>query len=301
MCQGDCDRDGRVTVAELTRAVNIALGRLSIEVCAAADADRNGAISIAELIAAVRRALEGCSDGEFAQFAGVFDVTTEPTEKFPQQMTGVATVDPSNGELTISISFGFSNSVVVQGPLRNDGHAQLEGNRVSGDIVFSVLGDAQLSRTAGVLSIEGALEDQFFPNPAPRLTFTMERPAAGQAAFETELLFALEREDGSDNFAVVALTLPSSGLGSCGATNLTTAPGGTTVASLAAATCLISPRGQFVLRTNYDEPGAPFPEGIAFFADLEAAGSLVFGEGTFFKGAFPGPVERGDWSVRSSP
>lgn len=59
-CVGDCDGDGRVTVAELVRAVGIALGTASLDRCALADANGNGAVAINELVLAVNAALGGC-------------------------------------------------------------------------------------------------------------------------------------------------------------------------------------------------------------------------------------------------
>ncbi len=59
-CAGDCDGDGTVNVAELIRAVNIALDALPISQCTAVDADGNGSVTIDELVRAVGSALQGC-------------------------------------------------------------------------------------------------------------------------------------------------------------------------------------------------------------------------------------------------
>ena len=59
-CEGDCDTNGLVSVAELITAVNIALGSADLSRCSSADANGNGAVSISELILAVNRALDGC-------------------------------------------------------------------------------------------------------------------------------------------------------------------------------------------------------------------------------------------------
>lgn len=59
-CAGDCNGDGVVNIAELIRAVNIALGRESVSTCLAADGNRDGVIGINELIRAVNSALSGC-------------------------------------------------------------------------------------------------------------------------------------------------------------------------------------------------------------------------------------------------
>ena len=59
-CPGDCDGSGAVTVDELIRGVDIALGKQAVNTCAALDADADVVVSIAELVAAVERALAGC-------------------------------------------------------------------------------------------------------------------------------------------------------------------------------------------------------------------------------------------------
>jgi len=62
-CPGDCDGDGRVTVAELTRGVRIALVVQEVGDCTAMDTDGDGAVSVGELIGAVRAALGPCGGG----------------------------------------------------------------------------------------------------------------------------------------------------------------------------------------------------------------------------------------------
>lgn len=58
-CVGDCDSDGSVTVDEILRMVNIALGA-SLEECPAGDRDGDGAITVDEILEAVNNALDGC-------------------------------------------------------------------------------------------------------------------------------------------------------------------------------------------------------------------------------------------------
>jgi hypothetical protein len=65
-CPGDCDGDGRITVAELTRGVRIALALQPTSDCTSIDRDGNGAVSVAELIGAVRAALGTCGGGGLA-------------------------------------------------------------------------------------------------------------------------------------------------------------------------------------------------------------------------------------------
>lgn len=59
-CVGDCDGDARVTISELIRGVNVALGTAEIAACRSLDRDGDGAVSISELIQAVNTALFGC-------------------------------------------------------------------------------------------------------------------------------------------------------------------------------------------------------------------------------------------------
>ncbi|MBI4515325.1 MAG: hypothetical protein HY699_05860 [Deltaproteobacteria bacterium] len=59
-CVGDCDGDSEVTVDELIRGVNIALGSVDLEVCPSFDTDSDNEVTIDELIQAVNYALGSC-------------------------------------------------------------------------------------------------------------------------------------------------------------------------------------------------------------------------------------------------
>lgn len=59
-CQGDCDGDGHVTVAELVLGIDIALGR-NDEECSAFDTNRDGRIDIEELLGGVGSSLTSCA------------------------------------------------------------------------------------------------------------------------------------------------------------------------------------------------------------------------------------------------
>jgi hypothetical protein len=59
-CPGDCGDDGIVTVAELIRGVNIALGTTDLSSCPTLDTTSDGRVTVDELIAAVNAALTGC-------------------------------------------------------------------------------------------------------------------------------------------------------------------------------------------------------------------------------------------------
>jgi hypothetical protein len=62
-CAGDCNADGEVTIDELMRAVNIALGLVDRRECIAVDVDSDGEVEIHELVGAVDLALDGCPVG----------------------------------------------------------------------------------------------------------------------------------------------------------------------------------------------------------------------------------------------
>jgi hypothetical protein len=57
---GDCDDSGAVTVEEVIKGVNIALGSAMLDTCQQSDADGTRTVTINELIIAVNNALSGC-------------------------------------------------------------------------------------------------------------------------------------------------------------------------------------------------------------------------------------------------
>lgn len=59
-CTGDCDDSGGVTIDEIVRLVNVALGQDSLGSCINGDSDGNTTVTIEELVTAVRRSLDGC-------------------------------------------------------------------------------------------------------------------------------------------------------------------------------------------------------------------------------------------------
>jgi hypothetical protein len=61
LCPGDCGGDAEVTVDEILRGLNIALGAASVDSCLAADGNRDGVVTVDEIVAAVNAALAGCS------------------------------------------------------------------------------------------------------------------------------------------------------------------------------------------------------------------------------------------------
>ncbi|HSP99981.1 MAG TPA: hypothetical protein VL049_22385 [Candidatus Dormibacteraeota bacterium] len=74
-CVGDCNGDRRVTIDELVRGVDLALGGAGAPTCTALDSNGSGDVQIEELVTAVNAALEGCS--------GVNNTTPTPTPTPP--------------------------------------------------------------------------------------------------------------------------------------------------------------------------------------------------------------------------
>lgn len=60
ICGGDCNEDRVVTVDELVRGVNIALGTLAIALCEPFDSNDDQLVTVDEIVAAVVSALNGC-------------------------------------------------------------------------------------------------------------------------------------------------------------------------------------------------------------------------------------------------
>ena len=59
-CRGDCDGGGSVTVDEVVRGVNIALGDADVGSCNAADVNFDTLVTVDEIVTAVNTALNGC-------------------------------------------------------------------------------------------------------------------------------------------------------------------------------------------------------------------------------------------------
>lgn len=62
-CAGDCNGNGAVTINDIVRALQIALGEAPVTICPAADTDTNGIVSVEEITQATVAALSGCDSG----------------------------------------------------------------------------------------------------------------------------------------------------------------------------------------------------------------------------------------------
>ncbi len=62
-CVGNCDQNSMVTVEELVKGVNIALGNATLDECPAFDCNGTGQVTVDCLVTAVNAALNGCPPG----------------------------------------------------------------------------------------------------------------------------------------------------------------------------------------------------------------------------------------------
>jgi hypothetical protein len=76
-CVGDCDGNGTVTVDEVLKMVNIALGNTAVATCTAGDGNCDNAITVDEILTAVNAALSGCAPPPVACGNGVVDAGEE--------------------------------------------------------------------------------------------------------------------------------------------------------------------------------------------------------------------------------
>lgn len=60
VCQGDCGRDGEVTVNELVTMVNVSLEVAEVNTCVVGDVNGDGGIAVNEIVGAVDMSLDGC-------------------------------------------------------------------------------------------------------------------------------------------------------------------------------------------------------------------------------------------------
>lgn len=86
-CTGNCDSGPDVTVDELVKGVNIALGFATLDTCPVFDSDGDEAVTVDELVKAVNNALYGC---------GVTPPTPAPTHTRTNTATPTQTGTPTH-------------------------------------------------------------------------------------------------------------------------------------------------------------------------------------------------------------
>lgn len=127
-CVGDCDSNGRITIEELVRGVNIALNRAAVSVCPQFDRNASGEVTVDELVAAVNAALRGCTALP----------TSTPTRVSPtptaRELTSLQSSSPAHGEGAIAVT--RETILVFDGALdpasinQNSVFVQFGGNRL---------------------------------------------------------------------------------------------------------------------------------------------------------------------------
>lgn len=108
-CDGDCDGDGTVTVAELIRGVAVALGSLSVNSCPAyvrCLGEGNTCMVIQELISAVRAALFGCP-GNGASPTLTFGTVMPATPEAPPPTATVTPATPIPDGVLVEVDTAF--------------------------------------------------------------------------------------------------------------------------------------------------------------------------------------------------
>lgn len=126
-CPGDCDANGRVTVDELVRGVNIAPDRSDLARCTILDSDSDGRVRVNELVTAVGRALAGCTAPQFtatptptATDVATTTNTPSPTATLPDGTTAIAEIVRRD---THGIAVHLGETVTAQGVVTVDAGA----------------------------------------------------------------------------------------------------------------------------------------------------------------------------------
>lgn len=90
VCLGDCDGDGEVTIDEIIRGVNIALGLAALGTCPVFDTSGDGEVTVDELIVSVTNALNRCPEDPSPSPTSTLSPTTTATREI-----ATATTTPS--------------------------------------------------------------------------------------------------------------------------------------------------------------------------------------------------------------
>jgi len=102
-CVGDCDGGGSVSVDEIVRGVNIALGSASLTLCPAVDANNDGQVTVDEIISTVNRALLGC-DAEPTPVNPTPTATATATPQAQPTPTGAVVPGCDKGPIVATLS-----------------------------------------------------------------------------------------------------------------------------------------------------------------------------------------------------
>ena len=189
-CGGDCDGDGAVTVVELIKGVNIALGSALVTQCPIIDANGDQSVTVNELVSAVNNALVSCPT-----FVGMYSgsveldagqrATLELTTQATGQASGTVTVlNPGTVRRTASgraaaPSFSIAGTVdldtgsfSVSGTYTDDQGQDIPVN-ISGTLPVRIGATGQFEFRLGPGTYTGSItSDSAAPSPTPTATPT---------------------------------------------------------------------------------------------------------------------------------
>jgi len=194
-CGGDCDGDGAVTVTELIKGVNIALGAAPVTQCPIIDANSDQDVTVNELVSAVNNALGSCPTF-VGSYAGIVDLDAgrraaiELTTQPDGQASGTATILNSRlvrraaGDGGAAMSFSITGSVdldtgsfSVNGIYTDDQGQDIPVN-VTGTLPVRIGATGQVQFRLGPDTYTGSITSGSV-SPSPTPTATPTPPAAG--------------------------------------------------------------------------------------------------------------------------
>lgn len=137
-CPGDCDGDATVTVDEILRGVNIALGSLPLGDCPVYDVDASGGVEVNELVAAVNAALAGCA--ATATATPTATAPPPPTATAPPAATPIFPASYRNSYIEVrscrfSVEHGGGSVRVLASPRSADAYLGEENPLPVGSII----------------------------------------------------------------------------------------------------------------------------------------------------------------------
>ena len=153
-CVGDCDGGGSVSVDEIVRGGNIALGSASLTLCPAVDANGDGQVTVDEIIATVNRALLGC-DAEPTPAAATPTATATATPPAPPTPTGPVVPGCDKGPIVATLTAPVDTNAELSPAVLDLVAAGTVRNPANGLHLWSITGntcgsDAGLARSVQI-------------------------------------------------------------------------------------------------------------------------------------------------------
>jgi len=170
-CSGDCNRDGRVDVAELMLGVDIVLAQSAPDTCPAYDRPAGGLPSVDALVRAINAALLGCSATSVQRRFATFDASVSYASEH-YEVVGSASLN-TDDSLSVRFNLWTLNELSVRGLRESGGNFALDGLFQCGcDYFCRVTGTADHLIDSMHETIRGALENEHFSHH-PAITFEL--------------------------------------------------------------------------------------------------------------------------------